>query len=209
MSSDSIWLSLGLSIAGYVLGSIPFGVLATRALGLVDPRAAGSGNIGFTNVLRVGGKLAGVLTLLGDIGKGWLTGWGATKLLEAEVGVLAVALCAILGHLFPVFLKFRGGKGVATALGAVTGVAPWLGLALGTIWLVTLGLWRYSSGAALTAFLLFPVLALFLRPTAAFLCFAVIVSGLVVWRHQGNMARLWAGTEPKIGQSSTQIGVDA
>ncbi|MBI5854573.1 MAG: glycerol-3-phosphate 1-O-acyltransferase PlsY [Nitrospirae bacterium] len=200
MSSDTLWHLIALSLAGYLLGSIPFGVLATRALGLTDPRSAGSGNIGFTNVLRVGGKAAGALTLLGDIGKGWLVGWGATRLLGDETTVLPVAFCAVLGHLFPVFLKFRGGKGVATAIGAVAGVAPWLGLGLGAIWMAAFGIWRYSSGAALTAFACLPVLALWQRPTVPFLMFAVTLTALIVWRHQANIVRLRAGTEPKIGQ---------
>lgn len=205
MSSHAIWFFLGLCLAGYLIGSIPFGVLTSQVLGLTDPRSAGSGNIGFTNVLRVGGKTAGMLTLVGDIGKGWLVGWGAARLLGEEASVLPVAFCALLGHLFPVFLKFRGGKGVATALGAVTGVAPWIGLGLGLIWLGALAVWRYSSGAALAAFLAFPFLALWIHPTPAFLIFAVSVTALIVWRHQSNIARLRAGTEPKIGQSSAQV----
>ncbi len=209
MSSHTLWLFLGLCLAGYVIGSIPFGILSSQALGLTDPRTAGSGNIGFTNVLRVGGKLAGALTLLGDIGKGWLVGWGAMRLIEGEALVLLATFCAVLGHLFPVFLKFHGGKGVAIALGAVAGVAPSIGLSLGLVWLGALGLWRYSSGAALAAFVAFPVLALWLRPTPAFLVFALSVSALIVWRHQPNIARLRAGTEPKIGQSLSQTSADS
>lgn len=209
MFSCTLWLSLGLGLAGYLTGSIPFGVLISRGLGLTDPRTVGSGNIGFTNVLRVSGRLAGALTLLGDIGKGWLVAWGAARVLNEEVLVLPVSLCVVLGHLFPIFLHFRGGKGVATAMGAVVGVAPGIGLTLGLIWLSALGVWRYSSGAALTAFLAFPILAIWLRPTPAFLVFACSVTALILWRHQSNIARLRAGTEPKIGQASPKAIGDA
>ncbi|MBA5872366.1 MAG: glycerol-3-phosphate acyltransferase, partial [Nitrospira sp. CR2.1] len=120
---DSPWLIGFLILFGYLLGSIPFGVVVSRALGAVDPRSAGSRNVGFTNVLRVSGKKAGVLTLIGDIGKGWAAGWAATLLLHQEAAVLGVALASIIGHLHSMFLGFKGGKGVATALGAALGVA--------------------------------------------------------------------------------------
>ncbi len=199
----SDWLPIILALGGYLLGSIPFGIVVSKCLGAPDPRTVGSRNIGFTNVLRVSGKKAGILTLLGDMGKGWLVGWLAAYMIEPEVWVLGIALTPVLGHLFSVFLGFRGGKGVATAIGAVGGVVPSMGLGLIVIWLLTAALWRYSSGAALAAFCSLPVLALLAAKSMAFVVFAGVVSGLVLSRHTGNMARLWQGTEPKIGQSSS------
>lgn len=196
------WLPALLAIGGYLLGSIPFGVVVAKWLGTVDPRTAGSRNIGFTNVLRVAGKKAGLLTLAGDVGKGWVVGWVATFLLTDETMVLAVAACPILGHLFPVFLGFRGGKGVATALGAVAGVAPWLGLAMLAVWLATAAVWRYSSGAALAAFAALPIGSVLMGKTWQFQVFAWLVSGLIVLRHKENIQRLWQGTEPKMGQAA-------
>jgi glycerol-3-phosphate acyltransferase PlsY len=192
-----------LGIGGYLAGSIPFGIVVSKCLGAPDPRTAGSRNIGFTNVLRVSGKKAGLLTLAGDMGKGWAVGWLATQTVENEAWVLGIALCAILGHLFPVFLRFQGGKGVATAIGAVAGVALPVGLGLIAIWLLTAALWRYSSGAALAAFLSLPLLGLLAGRGGAFLIFSVIVTGLIGFRHKANIVRLWHGTEPKIGQSSS------
>lgn len=197
---DSEWLAVGLAVIGYGLGSIPFGVVVAKSLGTVDPRTAGSRNIGFTNVLRVAGKTAGFLTLAGDVAKGWLVGWMAVQLLlDREILVLAVALSPILGHLFPIFLGFRGGKGVATAMGAVAGIAPGLGLTLLAAWLATAAIWRYSSSAALTAFMVLPIAAILSGRTPAFVLFTIVVAGLITWRHQSNILRLWAGTESKMG----------
>jgi glycerol-3-phosphate acyltransferase PlsY len=198
------WPAVGLALLlGYLAGSIPFGVVVAKCLGTVDPREAGSRNIGFTNVLRVAGKPAAVLTLVGDVAKGWVAGWGAMQVFEAEPIVLLIAVTPIVGHLYPVFLRFRGGKGVATALGAVTGVAPALGLLLLVTWLVAAAAWRYSSGAALTAFGLLPLGAALAGKSGTFITFTVTVTALIVWRHQGNIQRLLAGTEAKLGQSKT------
>jgi glycerol-3-phosphate acyltransferase PlsY len=197
------WLPIVLAIGGYLAGSIPFGIVVSKCLGAPDPRTAGSRNIGFTNVLRVSGKKAGILTLAGDMGKGWAVGWLATQTVENEAWVLGIALCAILGHLFPVFLRFQGGKGVATSIGAVGGVAPSVGLGLIAIWLLTAALWRYSSGAALAAFCSLPLLGLLAGKGGGFLIFSIMVTGLIGLRHRGNIVRLWHGTEPKIGQSSS------
>lgn len=200
---DSGVLLACLIVAGYLLGGIPFGVVVSKAMGLPDPRTVGSKNVGFTNVLRVSGKQAGMLTLIGDMGKGWVMGFAATQLLQTEWAILLVAIAPFLGHLFSPFLGFTGGKGVATALGSVLGVAPLVGLLLLLAWLGAVALWRYSSGGALTAFGLFPLLAALIRPTIAFLFFAFVVSGLVVVKHKGNIERLWKGTERKIGQRMT------
>lgn len=197
------WIAAALAIAGYLLGAIPFGIVVSTSLGLPDPRTVGSKNIGFTNVLRVSGKKAGLLTLVGDMGKGWLVGWIATQSLSQEPLILTVAATPILGHLFPVFLGFRGGKGVATAIGAVAGVTPGLGLLLLITWLITAGIWRYSSGAALTAFAILPLGAWTGGRSTAFVAFTIVVSGAIWWKHQDNIRRLLSGAESKIGQSKS------
>ena len=197
------WLPVILTIGGYLLGSISFGIVVSKCLGTPDPRTAGSRNIGFTNVLRVAGKKAGILTLAGDMGKGWIVGWLAALTGEHEAWVLIIALSPILGHLFPVFLRFQGGKGVATAIGAVGGIAPPIGLGLMAIWLLAAALWRYSSGAALAAFCALPILAGLTGKSGLFVMFSLAVTGLIGARHKGNIVRLWHGTEPKIGQSSS------
>jgi glycerol-3-phosphate acyltransferase PlsY len=188
-------------LLGYLLGGIPFGVVISKAMGLPDPRTVGSKNVGFTNVLRVSGKTAGILTLIGDMGKGWAMAYMATHVFITEWAVLLVAIAPVIGHLYSPFLKFTGGKGVATALGSVLGVAPLIGLVLLLAWIGAVAIWRYSSGGALTAFALFPVIALLVRPTSEFIIFSLVISGLIVIKHKGNIERLWKGTESKIGQS--------
>jgi acyl phosphate:glycerol-3-phosphate acyltransferase len=189
-----------LFLLAYVIGSIPFGVVVSRILGTVDPRTAGSRNVGFTNVLRVGGKQAGFLTLAGDLGKGWLIAWMARHFLTDEAAVLAVALAVILGHLHSIFLGLKGGKGVATALGAILGLHVLLGVFLLCIWLLAVAVWRYSSGGALAAFGLFPVAVAWSRQSSFFLGFACVVSALIWLRHKENLVRLWSGTESRMGQ---------
>jgi len=169
-------------------------------MGLPDPRTVGSKNVGFTNVLRVSGKTPGILTLIGDMGKGWVMGFAATHLLQDEWAILLIALAPFLGHLFSPFLGFKGGKGVATALGSVLGVTPLIGLLLLMAWIGAVALWRYSSGGALTAFGLFPIIAALVRPTAPFVLFSVLVTALIVMKHKGNIERLWKGTESKMGE---------
>ena len=193
-------LFFGLMVVGYLLGAVPFGVVISKAMGLPDPRTVGSKNVGFTNVLRVSGKTPGILTLIGDMGKGWVMGFAATHLLQDEWAVLLVALAPFLGHLFSPFLGFKGGKGVATALGSVLGVTPLIGLLLLMAWIGAVALWRYSSGGALTAFGLFPIIAALVRPTAPFVLFSVLVTALIVTKHKGNIERLWKGTESKMGE---------
>ena len=187
-------------VVGYMLGAIPFGVVVSKAMGLPDPRTVGSKNVGFTNVLRVSGKTAGILTLLGDMGKGWVLGWAAMQWLTDESFIMVVALSPILGHLFSLFLGFKGGKGVATAVGAVLGLSPSIGLLLLLIWLGTVAIWRYSSGGALAAFGCLPVVAIVNEQRQEFLIFSLIVSGLIWIKHKDNIVRLWKGTESKIGQ---------
>jgi glycerol-3-phosphate acyltransferase PlsY len=197
-------LLIALVVCGYLLGGVPFGVVISKAMGLPDPRTVGSKNVGFTNVLRVSGKTPGVLTLIGDMGKGWVMGFAAMYLLQDEWAILLVALAPFLGHLYSPFLGFKGGKGVATALGSVLGVAPLIGLLLLLAWIGAVALWRYSSGGALTAFGLFPIIAAFVRPTGPFMLFSLVVTGLIVLKHKGNIERLWEGTESKMGQKKPE-----
>lgn len=187
-----------LTVVGYVIGSIPFGVLASRLCGAQDPRNAGSKNIGFTNVLRVSGKKAGLITLIGDFGKGWLTAWGSREILATDPWVLIISLSAVIGHVYSVFLRFRGGKGVATGLGSVLGVNPLVGGILIGIWVVAIGTWRYSSGAALIAFGVFPLVAGIFIQSIDFIVFSVILTTIIYYRHRGNLARLADGNEKPI-----------
>jgi len=191
-----------LVMLGYALGAIPFGIVVSKALNLPDPRGVGSKNVGFTNVLRVSGTKAGVLTLLGDMGKGWLIGWAAMHWLQTESFIMLAALSPIIGHIFSPFLAFKGGKGVATALGSVLGLSPSIGTLLLLIWLGAVAIWRYSSGGALAAFGLFPVVAIVNEQRQEFLIFAIVVSMLIWIKHKDNIVRLWKGTEGKIGQKT-------
>jgi glycerol-3-phosphate acyltransferase PlsY len=191
------------AIGAYVLGSIPFGLLVAHALGEKDPRTAGSNNIGFTNVLRVSGKKAGILTLLGDIGKGVIAVVFAQSLGAPGPWVLLMGFAVVLGHIFSVFLAFKGGKGVATALGAVLGIEPFLGFCLLGIWIGTVIIFKYSSGGALAAFFCFPILAFFLNGDFQLILFSLCILGLIVYGHTENISRLMKGTEPKISLIST------
>jgi len=188
-----------MAVGGYVVGSIPFGVVVSKILGTVDPRTAGSRNIGFTNVLRVSGIQAGALTLIGDAGKGLLIAWLAARILENEPAVLLVATTPVIGHLYSAFLSFKGGKGVATAIGAVTGVAPLVGAGILGLWVLGVASTRISSVGAMVAFTGLPFVGLALGKSAVFLVFTVGLSLLILVRHRGNIARLVAGNEPRIG----------
>lgn len=185
--------------AAYLLGSVPFAVLVSRGFGLADPRSYGSGNPGATNVLRSGNKLAAILTLLGDACKGALAVWMAMRFGFSSGAVGAIALAVFFGHLFPVFLRFRGGKGVATAAGVLLALDPVLGLAVLATWLGVAFLSRYSSLAALVAAAAAPLyygLALgFDSQTLA----VGVMSLALIGKHWQNLQRLLAGSEPKIG----------
>jgi glycerol-3-phosphate acyltransferase PlsY len=159
---------------------------------------SGSKNIGFTNVLRVSGKKAGILTLIGDIGKGVLAVWLAEAIGAPRPWVLAIGLSVILGHIFSVFLVFKGGKGVATALGSIFGIEPFLGVCVLGIWIGAVILFKFSSGGALAAFLGFPILAVALRGDTALMIFSFCILALIVFGHMENIARLAKGTEPKM-----------
>ena len=187
----------------YLLGSLSFAVIVSRAMGLPDPRSFGSGNPGATNVLRTGRKTAAALTLLGDALKGWLAVALARALAPAfglvEEGVLLCALAVFIGHLFPVFFRFQGGKGVATALGVLVGLNPWLGLACLATWLVMAGVFRISSLSALTAAVLSPVYATLMMGWGNTAMTVLVIALLLVYRHKSNLVKLVSGQEARIG----------
>lgn len=183
-------------LGGYLIGSIPFGLLLTKAAGLGDIRKVGSGNIGATNVLRTGRKGLAAATLILDGLKGAVAILLARQFLGDQD--LVVGTAVVLGHLFPVWLGFRGGKGVATGLGVILAAAWPVGLACCAIWLIAAKFLKISSAAALTAFVAAPLLALLLSHQEHALM-ALLIALLVFWRHEANIRRLLAGTEPRIG----------
>jgi glycerol-3-phosphate acyltransferase PlsY len=199
-------------VLAYLMGSISFAVIVSRAFGLPDPHTYGSGNPGATNVLRSGKKVAALLTLIGDAGKGWLAVYLALRYMpDAGVEQRWAAACAVavfVGHIFPVFHRFRGGKGVSTALGILIAIEPWLGLATLATWIVIACFFRYSSLAALVAAAFAPFYAYFIslaRPQLETMMLTVLpavtlISALLVWRHKANIVNLFAGTERRIGE---------
>ena len=202
-------ISGGLILLSYLLGSIPFAVVVSRLMGLQDPRSFGSGNPGATNVLRTGNRKAAVLTLLGDAAKGWLAvalAAYASRRLGLPVELLAAcAVAAFLGHVYSVFLRFKGGKGVATALGVLLALEPWLALAVAGSWLIIAYASRYSSLASVVAAILAPLyyvlggdVAWALHPSHAFAI--VVISVVLLHRHRQNIARLLQGKESRIGE---------
>lgn len=195
-----------MTVAAYLLGSISFAVVSSKLFGLADPRTYGSKNPGATNVLRSGNKAAAIVTLIGDAFKGWLAVWLAIHFQQQlGVGDAAIALVAIavfLGHLWPVFFRFVGGKGVATALGVLLGLNPWLGLATLVTWVVIAYAFRYSSLAALVAALFAPFYYGLLFGVEPQLFAVVAMSMLLVYRHSGNIGNLMAGKESRIGSKS-------
>ncbi len=195
-------LTVPICLLGYLLGSIPFGLLLTKISGLGDIRGIGSGNIGATNVLRTGRKGLAAATLVLDGLKGAAAVLIAQALLYDQDAALLAGLAAVLGHLFPIWLRFKGGKGVATGLGVLVAAAWPIGLATCAVWLLVAGLTRVSSLASLAAFSFAPLAALVLEEFGVVkLSFTIAV--LVFVRHQANIRRLLAGTEPRIGGSKT------
>lgn len=185
---------------GYLIGSVPFGILVTRAMGLGDVRAIGSGNIGATNVLRTGNKSAAALTLLLDAGKG-IAAVLIARTFAAEDAVQLAALMAFLGHCLPIWLGFKGGKGVATFIGIALALSFPMGLMVCATWLAIAVIFRFSSLAALMAAGLSPMWAMFAQyGQGMVLC--LIFAILIYWRHWANIKRMRAGTEPKIGAKS-------
>lgn len=195
------------TIVAYLIGSISFAVVMSRAFGISDPRTYGSKNPGATNVLRSGNKKAAIATLIGDAAKGWFAVWLALRLADRfgvdDTGIALVAIAVFIGHLWPVFFKFVGGKGVATALGVLIGIHPLLGLAVLVTWLLVAYLSRYSSLAALVAAVCAPVYYGIALGADAILAAIVVMSALLLWRHAGNISNLLAGKESKIGSKST------
>jgi glycerol-3-phosphate acyltransferase PlsY len=190
-------------VLAYLLGSISFAVLVSKLMGLNDPRSYGSGNPGATNVLRTGNRTAAVLTLVGDAGKGALAvvlaRLAADRFGFTDTTLAAVGLAAFIGHLFPVFHGFKGGKGVATAAGMLLALAPWLGLATLATWVAVAVFLRYSSLAAIVAAVFAPLFYLLMARADAVFVMIAIMAALLLWRHQGNIAKLMAGTESRIG----------
>ncbi len=187
-------------LGAYLLGSISFGVIVSRAFGLPDPHTYGSGNPGATNVLRSGKKAAAALTLLGDAAKGWLAVWLAIRSGLSPEWVSAVAAAVFLGHLYPLYYRFKGGKGVATAFGVLLAFSPWLGLAVLVTWVLVFAATRYSSLSALVAAALSPLFALYLfgNQVQSWVIFGLAV--LLVWRHKSNIKKLLAGEEAGFGK---------
>ena len=185
-------------IGGYLLGSIPFGVIVTRVGGAGDVRAIGSGNIGATNVLRTGRKDLALLTLIGDGGKGAVAVLLARWLFGPDAAALAGG-AAFVGHIFPVWLGFKGGKGVATFFGVMLAAAWPVGALAAITWIVVAAVLRWSSLAALAAAVLAPLYALLTHQRSSILVLAVITAVLILYRHQENIRRLLKGEEPKIG----------
>lgn len=200
-----VWTLLAI-LAAYLIGSVSFAVLVSRIFGLADPRSYGSGNPGATNVLRSGNKLAAVLTLVGDAVKGWLAVWLVQRYGPAlgvgDWGIALSGLAVFLGHLYPVYFHFKGGKGVATAAGVILAFNPWLALATGVTWLIIAFFFRYSSLAALVA----AVFAAFYSALGwgfdeRFIAL-VVIAGFVIYRHQANIRNLMAGKERRFGEKS-------
>lgn len=199
----AIPLLLSLFLA-YLLGSVSFAVLVSRTMGLADPRSYGSGNPGATNVLRTGNKVAALATLVGDAAKGWVAvalaqrlgpDWGLDGFAIALVG-----LAAFIGHLFPIFLRFRGGKGVATAAGVLLGLNLWLGLGTLATWLLIAAFFRLSSLAAIVSAVFAPLWAWLLFGRQPMVLVVAVIGVLLIARHRSNLAKLIAGTEGRIGE---------
>jgi len=205
---EILWTAVA-GVAAYLLGSVSFAVVVSRAMGLADPRTYGSGNPGATNVLRSGSKAAAILTLLGDGVKGWLAVWVVQRygplLGIGSWGVALASVAVFLGHLFPLFFRFKGGKGVATAAGVIVALNPWLALATGLTWLIIAYFFRFASLASLVA-------AVFAAFYSAFgwgfderFVAVAVIAGFVVFRHQANIRNLIAGKERRIGEKSRDV----
>lgn len=195
-----VLIPIAFIVAAYLLGSISFGILISRAFGLPDPRTVGSGNPGATNVLRSGKKAAAVLTLLGDAAKGWLAVWLALHYGMLMWVVSGVGIAVVLGHLYPIFYGFKGGKGVATALGVILAISLWLGLAVAVSWVLVFAVSRYSSLASIAAAALAPVYAYFLlQPYEDYIWMTLVLALLLIWRHRSNIRKLLQGNEAGFG----------
>ena len=198
--------SVAAVLAAYCIGSLSFAVIVSRAMGLADPRSYGSGNPGATNVLRSGKRSAAILTLALDTLKGYvpvlLALWFSDPFGFGGGTVAAVGLAAFLGHLWPVFFRFQGGKGVATAAGVLLAFNPWLGVATLATWVIVALFFRYSSLASLAAAVFAPFYQMLIWEADAYALAITAMSLLLVWRHEGNIRKLLAGTESKLGQKA-------
>lgn len=188
-----------LLVAAYLLGSIPFAIVSSKLFGLEDPRRYGSGNPGATNVLRSGNKAAAAVTLLGDCLKGWLAVWAATRLGFGPLEASLAGIAAFLGHVFTIFLRFNGGKGVATALGVLAGINWQIALACLVVWLLVAFGTRYSSAGALAAAVAAPIAGAIVLGIGPVIAVLAAMSAVLIWRHSANIKRLLAGTEGRIG----------
>jgi acyl phosphate:glycerol-3-phosphate acyltransferase len=210
--SSTIW-SLLFVLGAYLVGSLSFAVLVSRGFGLADPRSYGSGNPGATNVLRSGSKAAAVLTLALDALKGyvpvWLALWLAPKFGFGEFTVGLVGLAAFAGHLWPLFFRFQGGKGVATAAGVMMAFNPGLGLAVLLSWVIIAAFFRYSSLASLVAAAFAPFYQVLIWGVSPLLLPMVLMSLLLIWRHSANIQKLFNGTESKLGQKAAPAAAAA
>ena len=201
--TNSVFTSTIAVTLAYLIGSLSFAVIVSKLFSLPDPHTYGSGNPGATNVLRSGKKMAALLTLLGDAAKGWFALWLAqhyqTQFGLNEITLASVALAVFIGHLFPIFFNFQGGKGVATAAGILIAINLWLGLATLATWILMLALFRYSSLSALTASLFAPLCTFFLFGPTPYFFAALVMCSLLIWRHEANIRKLINGTESKVG----------
>ena len=199
----NILLQILAVLASYLIGAVPFGLLFTKLFAGIDVRTVGSGNIGATNVLRASGKKAALLTLLADGLKGFFPVFLIRLLFNDDLTTALSGAAAVLGHNFPVYLGFRGGKGVATGLGVVLAAAPWTGLLCLIAWLASALIWRYSSLSALIAFACYPLAAFAASSQTSRhgRLLSLFIFGMIYYRHRENIKRLIAGTEPKIGKT--------
>jgi len=190
-------------LCAYLIGAVPFGLLFTKFFTGIDVRTVGSGNIGATNVLRASGKTAALLTLFADALKGFIPVLIVSHVFQSEITTSLAGAAAFLGHCFPIYLKFKGGKGVATGYGVIFAVAPWIGTACILLWLVAAFIWKYSSLSAIISFSAYPLLTFafyssFSRPSQLL---SLTLFSMIYYRHRENIKRLLAGTEPKIGST--------
>lgn len=198
-----------ITLLAYVIGSISFAVIVSRAFDLPDPRSYGSGNPGATNVLRSGRKIAAALTLLGDSAKGWLAvylAWRFGDLARPEITMAAAAVGVVIGHMYPVFFRFQGGKGVSTVLGVLIALNYYLAAGAAATWIIIAGFFRISSLAALVSALFAPFFCLLLYGLHPYTAAVAAVSLLLVWRHRTNIRNLLAGKEDRIGNKQRDAG---
>jgi acyl phosphate:glycerol-3-phosphate acyltransferase len=187
-------------VAAYLIGSISFGIIFSKLFGLPDPRTVGSGNIGATNIARSGKKLPAILTLLGDALKGWLPVWLALQSNMLMWVVASVGLAVFLGHLYPIYHKFKGGKGVATALGVILAISPMVALVAVIAWAIVFAISRISSLSAIVAAIAAPIAAWFLLPYKDYVLLVLVMTVFLVWRHRSNIQKLLNGTETGFGK---------